>query len=77
MGVMVMAKLSYKISVTQYLYNRTTQIEEDYLSKIAYNRFHNTDEVDWLEIIIAKARKDLINEISKDLNNLLAFPDKR
>lgn len=67
----------YKVNVIKYLYNRTTQIEEDYNAKICYNRFHNTDEVDWLEIIIAKARKDLIQEISKDLNNLLAFNEKR
>ncbi len=72
-----MSKISYKISVIQYLYNRTSQIEQEYAQKLSYNRFHNTDEVDYLEIIIAKARKDLMNEITKDLNNLLAFPDKR
>lgn len=72
-----MSKINFKISVLQYLYNKETAIEQDYLSKISYNRYHNTDEVDWLEIIIAKARKDVINEISKDLNNLLAFSDKR
>lgn len=72
-----MSKINFKVALLQYLYNKETVIEQDYLSKISYNRYHNTDEVDWLEIIIAKARKDLINEISKDLNNLLAFPDKR
>jgi len=66
-------KTSYKVIVLQYLYNRSTVIEEDYVSKLSYNRFHSTDELDWLELIIAKARKDLMNEISKDLNNLLVF----
>ncbi len=72
-----MSRISYKISVIQYLYNRNAKLEDEYNTKICYNRFHNTDEVDWLEIIIAKARKDLMAEICQDLNNLLAFSDKR
>lgn len=74
---MVMSKLSYKISVVKYLYERQLRLEEDYNAKLSFARYHNNDEVDFLELIIAKARKDLINEISKDLNNLLAFTDKR
>lgn len=70
-------KISYKISVIKYLYHKLSTLEEEYNSKINYFRYHKADEVDHLEIIIAKARKDLINEITQDLNNLLAFPDKR
>lgn len=70
-------KINYKIAVVKYLYNRLSALEEDYNSKINYFRYHKADEVDHLEIIIAKSRKDLMSEISKDLNNLLAFPDKR
>lgn len=69
-----MSKISYKIAVVKYLYERQIKIEDDYNSKLNYFRYHRADEVDHLEIIIAKARKDLINEISQDLNNLLAFP---
>lgn len=64
---------SYKVTVIQYLYNRTTRLEEDYNSKLSFYRYHKTDEVDWLELIIAKARKDLMQEICKDLNDLLVF----
>ena len=70
-------KISYKIAVVKYLYHRLSTLEEEYNEKLNYFRYHKADEVDHLEIIIAKARKDLMSEISKDLNNLLAFPDKR
>ncbi len=61
----------YKTNVVRYLYNRTELLEQEYLQKSLFNRYHKTDEGDWLELIIAKARKDLINEISKDLLLLL------
>lgn len=72
-----MSKISYKIAVIKYIYERVSKIEDEYNSKISYFRYHKADEVDHLEIIIAKARKDLINEIMQDLNKLLAFTDKR
>lgn len=72
-----MSKISYKIAIIKYLYERQIRLEDEYNAKTNYFRYHRADEVDYLEIIIAKARKDLINEISKDLNNLLAFTDKR
>lgn len=72
-----MSRISYKIAVVKYFYERMSKLEDDYNAKINYFRYHKADEVDHLEIIIAKARKDLIQEISQDLNNLLAFTDKR
>lgn len=66
--------MGLKVDVMSYLYNRTSVIEEEYLAKSAYMRYHRVDEVDYLELIIAKARKDLINEISKDLQHLLKLP---
>ena len=72
-----MSKISYKIAVIKYLYHKLTSLEEEYNNKISYFRYHKADEVDYLEIIIAKARKDLMNEISQDLNNLLAFREEK
>lgn len=72
-----MPKISYKIAVIKYLYHKLTSLEEEYNNKISYFRYHKADEVDHLEIIIAKARKDLINEILQDLNNLLAFREEK
>ena len=72
-----MAKPGIKLLVLQYLYNRSDIIDQEFQMKISYNRYHRVDEVDLLELIIAKARKDLMEEISRDLTNLLEIHDKR
>lgn len=66
--------MGIKLDVMSYIYNRMSVIDEDFLAKSAYLRYHRVDEVDYMEMIIAKARKDLMNEISQDLMHLLKLP---
>lgn len=68
--------MGYRLNVIQYIYNRSSVLESEYYSKLDHFRYHRADEVDYLEIIIAKARNDLMKEISQDLNNLLAIKGK-
>ena len=65
--------MGFKLNTLAYIYNKQIQLEDEYNSILSHFRYHRLDEVDMLEIIIAKARKDLVREISKDLQNLLAI----
>ena len=63
--------MGFRLNAIQYVFNRSNVLELELQEKLAYMRYHRVDEEDMLELIIAKARYDLINEISKDLINLL------
>lgn len=69
--LIVLSKLNLKTLLLSYFYNRSAVLDNEYNTKLQYFRYHNGDEVDCLEIIIAKARKDLINEILNDIINLM------
>lgn len=66
-----MGRLTIKTLVMAYLYNRSARLEAEEDEKRQFCRFHHCDEIDYTELIIAKARKDLINEITRDIMNLL------
>lgn len=72
-----MSRIPMKVLVLQYIYNRSDVIEQEYQTRAYYNRYHRVDDYDLLDQIIAKARLDLIQEISKDLVNILEIHDKR
>ncbi len=63
--------MTFKDKVILYLFNKGETIDIDYAEHLNHSRFHNIDEVDLLETIIRKARKDLFSEISSDIMALL------
>lgn len=68
--------MKFKDNVIVYLYNRNTQLDNEYISLVNNYRFHHMDEADLLEIIIAKARRDLCDEIIRDVYNMLTLKEK-
>lgn len=68
--------MNFKDKLIMYLYNKSTAIEIDYQEHIQYTRFHNLDEVDYLESIIRKVRRDTYDEIRQDIYTLLSLSDK-
>lgn len=68
-----MSRMTIKTLVMSYLYNRSARLEAEEEAKRQFCRYHHCDEVDYTELIIAKARKDLINEITRDIMNLLGI----
>ena len=68
--------MNFKDKLIIYLYNRQNAIEEEFDNTIQNVRFKRNDEVDYLECIIAKSRKDLVNEIIGDIMNILSLGRK-
>lgn len=62
-----------KNKILLYLLNKVDQLENEYNYNKQYMRYHNTDECDYLDLIISKSRKDLINEIAQDLIRIIKF----
>lgn len=63
--------MTTKDKIIVYLYNKGNQVEGDFEEHTHYMRFHKLDEVDYLESIIRKVRKDTVKEIVDDLMKLL------
>ena len=70
-----MSRLNTKNLVLTYLYNRTVTLEQDLDLKRQFIRYHRCDEIDYIEVVIAKARADLINEVNRDIMSLLKIVD--
>lgn len=68
--------MNFKDKTIVYLYNRNTQLDNEYNRLVSNYRFHQADECDLLEIIIAKARRDLMDELLLDIYNLLTSREK-
>lgn len=62
--------MTYKDKILLYISNKRDIADNDYLEHINYYRYHKADEVDYLETIIKKVRKDLTEEIFKDILTL-------
>lgn len=62
--------MSFKDKVCLYLMNRSDLADDDFLTHLQHYRFHKCDEVDLLELIIKKVRKDVYNEVFRDVMNL-------
>lgn len=63
--------MTFKDNTLLYLVNRCDKADEDYQTALHYFRYHKSDEVDLLEIIIKKARRDVLHEVLQDTVNLL------
>lgn len=63
--------MDMKTTLLLYLMNQSDDADNRYNGIREFNRFHNTDEVDLIEQIIAKVRRDTIKEILRDVTNLL------
>ena len=54
-----------------YLLKRSDIADDDFNQTLQFVRYHKVDEVDYLELIIKKVRKDITAEILRDVMNLL------
>ncbi|MBQ9919993.1 MAG: hypothetical protein IJO49_04115 [Clostridia bacterium] len=63
--------MTYKDKVILYLLKRSDIADNDFNEHLQFIRYHKVDEVDYLELIIKKVRKDITAEILRDLMNLL------
>ncbi len=68
--------MTFKDKIFVYLLHKSQFLDNDYDSQKSYYRYRNCDEVDYLECIIKKARKDLINEIMTDIISIISTQDK-
>lgn len=64
--------MTFKDKLIKYLFNKQNRIDEEYDNILHTVRFSRNDEVDYLECIIAKVRKDLIKEIIGDIMSILS-----
>ena len=62
--------MSFKDNVCLYLMNRSDLADDDFQTHLQHYRYHKFDEVDLLELIIKKVRKDVYNEVFRDIMNL-------
>lgn len=63
--------MDIKSTILLYLMNQSDNLDNRYSELRDYIRYHKADEVDYIELIIAKARKDLFDEIRADLTNII------
>lgn len=63
--------MTFKDKTMLYLLKRSDITDEDFNQTLQYIRYHKVDEVDYLELIIKKARRDVTAEILRDVMNLL------
>lgn len=62
--------MTFKDNTLLYLMNRSDKADDDYNEHLQHYRYHKCDEVDLLELIIKKVRKDVLNEVFRDIMNL-------
>lgn len=68
--------MTFKDYVLTYCYRQAAEAENRYNELRNFNRYHNVDEVDMLELIIAKTRRDTTAEFVKDIYNMLTVREK-
>lgn len=68
--------MTFKDFVLTYCYRQAAEADNRYNELKHFNRYHNVDEVDMLELIIAKTRRDTISDIVKDIYNMLSVKDR-
>ena len=57
--------------ILSYLYHKSDRLDREYHQLWEYRRYRVLDEVDYLELIIAKVRMDTFDEFSRELRLLL------
>lgn len=68
--------MDMKTTILLYLMNISDTADNRYNEIREFYRYHNVDEVDLIEQVIAKVRRDTINEIKTDIVNLLKIKIK-
>lgn len=63
--------MTYKDKAMLYLLKKSDIADNDFNEHLQFIRYHKVDEVDYLELIIKKVRKDTTAEILRDMLNLL------
>lgn len=59
--------MTFKDTLYAYLYNKSEAID-DYYTRLADNyRIFSADEMDYIELLIARTRKRLIDEIQQEI----------
>ena len=59
--------MTLRDNIYQYLYLKGDRIENYYDTLVENYRVLKADELDYVELIIAKARRDLFREIQNDI----------
>lgn len=65
--------MSYKTLILEYLIRKTEQLEDEYSEYQDFCRYANSDEVELLEQIIRKVRRDLMRQTLRDIMNILSL----
>ena len=63
--------MDMKSTILLYLVNKCDDAENRFNYLREFYRFHDIDEVDMIEHLIAKVRRDTIREILTDITNIL------
>lgn len=63
--------MTFKDKLLVYFIHKSESVENDFNDIKHEMRFHKPDEVDMLEYIVLKARKDMFNEVFKDISILM------
>lgn len=67
--------MTFKDKILIYVYRKLTETEDDYENTIRRLRYSKADEVDYIESLVAKVRKDVITEISADIMAIVGMQD--
>lgn len=65
--------MNYKLSVIEYLVNRCDLAEREYDEYKDFCRYANVDEVEMLEQIVRKIRRDLLRETLRDVMHIFSL----
>lgn len=65
--------MNYKLSVIEYLINKTELYEREFDEYKDFCRYANADEVELLEQIIRKIRRDLMRETLRDIMRIFSL----
>lgn len=68
--------MTFKDKLLLYIQNKSNVVDNEYDEHLQYTRYHSLDEVDYLESIIRKTRRDAFREFTKDIFCLMSLSDK-
>lgn len=63
--------MTFKDKLILYLHNKSITIDNDLQENVNFFRYRRLDEVDYLELIIKKVRKDLFDEVLSDIMSIM------
>lgn len=68
--------MTFKDRLLMYISNKSSVIDNEYDEHLQFMRYHSVDEVDHLESIIRKVRRDALREFTKDIFALMSLSDR-